>query len=71
MWVARDETGVLVLYKIKPVKIKCEVKFGGGWYNSCTTDASARMVIGDYETFPEVKWEDEEPTEVELVIKKK
>lgn len=63
MWIARDEDGGLYLFTVKPGKdFAC-------WYNS-KFDGIAHVEI-DCTLFPEVKWEDEEPTEVELVIKKK
>lgn len=61
MWLARDKDGELFLFTSKPEK------------RSILWDSiSARknfMFIEDL--FPEVKWEDEEPTEVELIIKQK
>lgn len=59
MWLAKDEDGDLYIYKEKPHKRKYS------WY----CEDQDYFPIED--TFPEVKWEDEEPTEVELIIKKK
>lgn len=59
MWIARDRAGALYLYRVKPIK---GISF---WDSSC--DANEL----DRDSFPEVKWEDKEPTEVELKIKKK
>lgn len=59
MWIARDEYGSLYIYKDKPCK---------GSYSWNCHDIGYFQIE---DTFPEVKWEDEEPTEVELIIKKK
>ncbi len=58
-WVARDNFGTLSLYDGKPIKL------GKGWIPTIGTH-----VYMDHVLFPEIKWEDEEPTEVELIIKK-
>lgn len=60
LWLARDETGVLYLYNGKPEKSKFIV----GIWNSKTAGA----VRINSELFPDVKWEDEEPTQVTLRI---
>ena len=57
MWLARDEDGSLYMYENKPVKHAVE------WRGSCLTDMPQGM-------FPEVKWEDPEPTKVEIIIEK-
>lgn len=59
MWIARDRGDSLYLYRVKPIKM---VSF---WDSSCDS------IKLDRDLFPEIKWEDEEPTEVEFVIKKK
>lgn len=59
LYVARDRAGSLYLYRIKPIK-------GATFW-----DSSCDSMELDRDLYPEVKWEDEEPTEVELVIKKK
>lgn len=59
MWVARDEDGDLYLYNEKPYKSRHSWNCGDIDYFTI-----------EY-LFPEVKWEDEEPTEVELIIKQK
>lgn len=56
MWIARDEDGSLWLFRSEPYKN------GNVWEND-----------GDYMKLPsdwysQVRWEDEKPTEVELVI---
>lgn len=59
LYVARDKNGSLYLYGNKPKKHSII------WTNLGFVE---RL---DSNLFPEVKWEDEEPTEVELTIKKK
>lgn len=64
MYVARDKDGDLFLHGEKPYK------YQNGW----RTDIHEKMFIITWlpsSMFPEVKWEDEEPTEVELIIKPK
>jgi hypothetical protein len=62
MWVVRDKVGCLRLYMYdKPVK-----NLGNGFWES-ETDLDTNL---EASMFPEVKWSDDEPTEVELVIKK-
>ena len=58
-WVARDEDKGLWFFDIKPNK-EYEYK---RWFVECEC-----CVKLDYELFPQVKWEDEEPTEVEMTI---
>lgn len=62
MWVARDKNGTLWLYDKKPRKKK---RVG------CWSNDTAGMMRVFKPSFPKVKWEDEEPTEVELTIKHK
>lgn len=56
-WIARDEGGGLYIHKLEPNKS------GYSWMGFGDT-----LVI-DRHLFPQVKWEDEEPTKVELTIK--
>ena len=56
MWIARDENGTLNLF-LNDKPIKCDY----GWFRP-------KLNI-DSKLFPEVKWEDEEPTEIEMFIK--
>lgn len=63
MYVARDRCGDLFLFTGRPVKIDEH----GYWQPKHSFD----WISLDPSLFPEVKWEDEEPTEVELVNKKK
>lgn len=58
-WVARDEDGSPFLYLDKPKKYKSEWFSDSGFY-------LARL---PRELFSEVRWEDEEPTEIKLSIK--
>lgn len=58
-WVARDYNGRLYIYTEKPQKL-LETWFVRGF---------GFMKISDL-LFPEVKWSDEEPTKVKLVIYK-
>lgn len=60
-YVARDKNGDLYLYSGKPIKYIEE----GSW----DEELGALMYIENDE-FPNVKWEDEEPTEVEFTIRK-
>lgn len=59
-WVARDKDGLLYLYLAKPRKYQSK------WL------PNIRFAYFDInrELFPEVKWEDEEPTELTFTIKK-
>lgn len=59
-WVARDENGMLYLYIAKPKKYKSK------WY----ADSGSYYTRICRELFPEVKWEDEEPTELTFTTKK-
>ncbi|SDB77168.1 hypothetical protein SAMN05192581_101835 [Bacteroides ovatus] len=60
MYIARDKDGDLYLYKKQPVK------YSESWQLSKTSNDWIKL---DSSLFPEVTWEDEEPTEVELVKK--
>ena len=59
-WVARDEDGMLYLYFAKPRKYQSE------WLPNIRPD----YFEIDRNLFPEVKWEDEEPTELTFTVKK-
>ena len=62
-WIARDKSGILFMYTRKPLKGKsCEA-----WY--LDTEKPGVGIEMDVNKFPQVKWEDEEPTKVELTIK--
>ncbi len=60
-WIARDENGILCMYPSKPKKSKAI----GAWYDRETCG----IVVKENDNFPQVKWEDDEPTKVELAIK--
>lgn len=60
LYIARDKNESLYLYECKPKK-----------YKTIWNEYSSFVEELDSNLFPEVKWEDEEPTEVKLVIKKK
>lgn len=63
-WAARDKSGILFIYTRKPIKGKsCEA-----WYLKGDEIGGVGIEM-DMKKFPEVKWEDKEPTEVELTIK--
>lgn len=57
-YIARDEDGSLWLYDIKPKKEK-----NLGWW-----DISTRFIELDSNSYLEVKWTDEEATEVEIIL---
>lgn len=60
-WIARDMDSSIWLYFNKPVKTHVLWRTGN-------SDDILRLNNPD---FPNVKWEDEEPTEVEITIKVK
>lgn len=79
LYIARDKCGHLCLYTAKPEKYEGDNGTGriiGCW--ETMNDYDNMMCLegvpseGEFvpKIFPEVKWEDEEPTEVELVIKR-
>lgn len=61
-WLIRDEDGDLWMVDGKPLR-----KMKHIW----EVDLEARMVVMPKELFPVVKWEDVEPTEIEIKIIKK
>ena len=61
MWVARDKNGGLYMYEAKPVK------FSRIWSGM---NLSIKYCSLFSDLFPSVKWEDAEPTEVVLTLKK-
>lgn len=63
-WVARDDDDSLFLYYSKPSRLFND----GTWYleNFLTSFATSRLPNN---LFPQVKWTDPEPTEVQLTIK--
>ena len=65
MYVARDKDGDLYLYKEQPVRNDNWESWQSG------SDNPHDYLKLDPSLLPEVKWEDEGPTEVELVKKEK
>lgn len=61
MWVVRDKNGLLCLYRDKPYKDE----FFELWDSPITSPIALNPNL-----FPSVKWEDAEPTEVVLTLKK-
>ena len=57
-WAARDEGGMLYLYRDKPIKAKFV------WYSPGFSFVLASA------SFPEIKWSDDEPTRVKITIEK-
>lgn len=64
MYVARDKEGYLYFFTERPVKLD-----GFGYWQPRKNGLD--WIKLDSSLFPEVKWEDEEPIEVELVKKEK
>ena len=60
-WAARDNDGAIRLYNKKPIKHQ-------RWWVHPELDLRNSNILHE-ESLSEVKWEDEEPTEVELTIK--
>ena len=68
-WVARDSNyngDLLNLFYTKPVKLRYSWEINNEDRLSCRETEKRRLNTVD---FSQVKWEDEEPTEVELIIK--
>ena len=61
-WVARDKDGTLYFYEQKPVKYENIWGYVDGGLSTVGRDEFLFK-------FPQVKWEDKEPTKVELTIK--
>ena len=61
-WIARDKDDTLWLYLSEPIKARTQ------WV--CSFGSTSPHLINEV-NFPNVKWEDEEPTEVEVTIKVK
>ena len=61
-FLARDLNGELFLYAPNP-----PIKFAHSreWISECKSDTVSSI---DQDLFPEVKWEDEEPTEINIEI---
>lgn len=66
LWIARDKNGDLSLFDEMPIRTFKR------WSVDCADSLMESHPIElDKHLFPEVKWEDDEPTEVELKIVKK
>ena len=63
-WLARDKSGGLRLWRVKPAK-ETNFDFGECWGYPCEMGAWIRI---DASLFPQVKWEDAEPTPVTIKI---
>ena len=63
VWIARDEDGKLYVYFIHPFKGKSEWRLSD-FHNE--DGIGAKRI--DSDTFPSVKWEDEEPTEAYITL---
>ena len=62
-WIARDESGFIYYYSVKPHK---SLRF-----SQWCVGRSHQLVLLSDDIFPFVKWEDEEPTPCEITIKLK
>lgn len=60
-WIARDKVTGLHVYNEKPHK--------SDYYPEWVSVEGKYFRIDDSNLFPQVKWEDDEPTKVELTIK--
>ena len=61
-WVARDYDGELYLYKDKPFR-------GSEQWHENPVSITGLIELRK-ESFPEIKWSDDEPTKVSITIKK-
>ena len=61
-WLARDEDGMLYLYIDKPLR-------GSEQWHENPVSITGLIELRK-ESFPEVKWSDDEPTKVSITIKK-
>ncbi len=65
-YLARDRNGSLFLYKGKPKRNNSY------WYiDSIDIDGTTDFINLSSNLFPDIKWEDKEPTKVELTINNK
>jgi len=58
-WIARNKSNTIAIYGSKPEKTRSGDWIAKGFDFFCLKDNS----------YPQVKWEDKEPTKVELTIK--
>lgn len=63
-WITRDDDDYLCFYTSKPIK----EENAGCWYPSDTSITEIEICL-DKKLFPEITWEDKEPTCVEITIK--
>lgn len=68
LWIAREKEGILLLYDEKPEKVD---DTSWGLCGVTWREEDLDVIFLPKDLFPEVKWEDDEPTEVELKIVKK
>lgn len=66
-WAARDKNGGLRIWILKPYK-EVNFEYGHSWGRPCEMGAWIRV---NEKEFPNVRWEDEEPTPVTITIKEK
>lgn len=71
MWLARDKNGCLNLFSKKPVKCLADWRYWEGCeqgkeYNGRCTCYT--FIPEDVLNFPQIKWEDEEPTKINIFI---
>lgn len=72
-FIARDSDGGLYLYYSNPylkppIKSKKILKTEKMWVSLYTPRNTVKIIKIDSMLFPEVKWEDEEPTEINIEI---
>ena len=76
-WIARDKSGNINIFRTKPSRFGgTESQYLGEYFCPSTPDyycgefkTGSRQIDIPENLFQNVKWEDEEPTEVELIIK--
>ena len=64
-WVARDKNGGLRLWKSEPHK-ETNFDYGESWGLPCEMGSWIRV---DSHLFPQVKWDDDKPTQCTITIK--
>ena len=76
-WIARDKSGSINIFRTKPSRFGGMLsQYLGGHFFPSTPDyywgefkIGSRQIDIPENLFPQVKWEDDEPTKVELTIK--
>lgn len=67
MWIVRDEDNTLWLFTLeKPYK---KYLYDENYWDT-NTGCGGGVVVLDSNLFPEITWNDKEPAEVELILKK-